>query len=191
MAPPSNADQPAAAPPSHSEQLNRLNMVLANHNSTLNALRRSTKAGGEPPPDSPSTTTTNATKKPKTTFSALRNSSAASTLPSSTDDAASESAQAADEDEIFTFFSAGVGFAPEGKEVANDARTAATRDLRGKLLGKRAREQKEDAAAARRKKAQRGRMGDDESDDDEGRSGLGKGRKKARKAAVLVAEDER
>lgn len=60
--------------------------------------------------------------------------------------------------------------------------------MRGKLLGKRAREQKEDAAAARRKKTQRGRIGDEESDEEEGRSGVGKGRKKLRKAVVEEEE---
>lgn len=78
---------------------------------------------------------------------------------------------------------------PAGRKIANGERSAAaTRDLRGKLLGKRAREQKEDAAAARRKK--RGRMAEEEeSDEDEGRSKIGKGRKKEAKARQ-VNEDE-
>lgn len=166
-----------------------MSLLLAAHNSTLNALKRSTGAGSKTtPPASPSRTTTAAaaTKKPKTTFSALKNSAA----PTSTEGASTKSAHTADEDEIFTHENVGLGFVPAGKEVASDARAAATLELRGKLLGKRAREQKEDAAAARRKKMQRGRMGDDESDEDEGRSGVGKGRKKARKAAVVDEEDE-
>lgn len=81
---------------------------------------------------------------------------------------------------------AGIGFVPAGKEIARDERSTATRDLRGKLLGKRAREQKEDAAALKKKK-KIGRMDEDESDEDEGRSKIGKGRKKARDARM---EDE-
>lgn len=83
-----------------------------------------------------------------------------------------------DDDFNFSAVNAGIGFVPAGKEIARDERSTATRDLRGKLLGKRAREQKEDALALRKKK--KGRFDEDESDDDEGRSKIGKGRKKGR-----------
>lgn len=166
-----------------------MNMLLAKHASNFNALKRSTEAGGKATSASSKPTTT-AAKKPKSTFSALKTSSAASTFPANPADASSKTAHAADDDEdkFFTSEGAGLGFVPAGKEVANVARAAATLELRGKLLGKRAREQKEDAAA-RRKKMQRGRMADDESDEDEGRSGVGKGRKKARNAHVAAEED--
>lgn len=67
----------------------------------------------------------------------------------------------------------GIGHVPAGKEAASDARAAETRDLKGKLLGKRALEQKEEA----RKK--RARAKEDSSDEEGGRStAVGKGRKK-------------
>lgn len=67
----------------------------------------------------------------------------------------------------------GIGHVPAGEEAAGDARAAETRDLKGKLLGKRALEQREEA----RKK--RARAKEDSSDEEEGRSAaVGKGRKK-------------
>lgn len=67
----------------------------------------------------------------------------------------------------------GIGYVPVGEEAAGDARAAETRDLKGKLLGKRALEQREEA----RKK--RARAKEDSSDEEEGRSAaVGKGRKK-------------
>lgn len=70
----------------------------------------------------------------------------------------------------------GIGHVPAGKEEAADARAAETRDLKGKLLGKRALEQREEA---RRKRA---RAKEDSSDEEEGRSAaVGKGRKQRRR----------
>ena len=67
----------------------------------------------------------------------------------------------------------GIGHVPAGKEAEGDARAAETRDLQGKLLGKRALEQREEA----RKK--RARAKEDSSDEEEGRSAaVGKGRTK-------------
>ncbi|KAG6360639.1 hypothetical protein INS49_011704 [Diaporthe citri] len=67
----------------------------------------------------------------------------------------------------------GIGHVPSGEEAAGDSRAAETRDLKGKLLGKRALEQREEA----RKK--RARAKPDSSDEEEGRSAaVGKGRKK-------------
>ena len=67
----------------------------------------------------------------------------------------------------------GIGHVPADKEAAGDARAVETRDLKGKLLGKRAMEQREEA----RKK--RARAKEDSSDEEEGRStAVGKGRRK-------------
>ncbi|CAN8103952.1 unnamed protein product [Discula destructiva] len=188
MEPSSTPNLPAAA--DHGERMNRMNMLLAKHSSTLSALKRSATANATTP-QSPA-----AKKKAKSTFSALKNSSAAAATPANTT-STSKSSQADnknnnndddDDDALFGSINTGLGFVPAGKEVAADARSAATRDLRGKLLGKRAREQKEDGAAARRKK-QGVRGNDDESDEDEGRSKIGKGRKKGRKVAVAEVDE--
>lgn len=176
---PATSDLPSAA--GHSERLNRMNMVLAKHSSTLAALKRS-----KPSNSSSSAASTRAAegKKTKSSFSALKNSSA-SGPPAPAD--ASRLPQQRDDDDDFVSANVGIGFVPAGKEIVQDERSAATRDLRGKLLGKRAREQKEDAAALRKKK--KGRVEEDESDEDEGRSKIGKGRKKGR-SAKKTEEDE-
>lgn len=185
MAAPSNPAQ--AAPASQAEQMNRLNMVLANHSANFRALKRST-ASKNTPKESHKVTAT--TKKPKLSFSALKISSASLPINAASSTTSQSQAAANDDDDDFAAEGAGLGFVPAGKEVADDARTAATRDLRGKLLGKRAREQKEEGAAARRRKQRGGGMVEDESDEDEGRSKIGKGRKKVRKAVVVVAAGE-
>lgn len=171
---PAASDLPSAA--DHSERLNRMNMVLAKHSSTLAAFKRS-----KPNTSSPAIATAPKVgdgKKTKSSFSALKNSSASG--PSATADKPKPRQRGNDDDNEDDFVSAnaGIGFVPAGKEVVQNERSAATRDLRGKLLGKRAREQKEDAAALRKKK--KGRVEEDESDEDEGRSKIGKGRKKGR-----------
>lgn len=177
---PSTSDLPSAA--DHSERLNRMNMALVKHSSTLAALKRSKPSTSTPPPST--ATKASDTKKTKSSFSALKNTSAAG--PAATTDAAQPHQHDDDADSFGGSFNAGIGFVPAGKEVAHGERSAATRDLRGKLLGKRAREQKEDAAAARKKS--KGRMEMDESDEDEGRSKIGKGRKKGAKAKKVDDE---
>lgn len=185
---PSTPDLPSAA--DHSERLNRMNMVLAKHSSTLAALKR-------PKPSSTSSQATvtkaaDSRKATKSSFSALKNSSASDPAAAPPNDASKTQQRVADDDDDddnnFSSINSGIGFVPAGKEIVQNERSAATRDLRGKLLGKRAREQKEDAAALRKKK-KGGRVEDDESDEDEGRSKIGKGRQKGR-SAKKVEDDE-
>lgn len=170
---PSTSDLPSAA--DHGERLNRMNMVLAKHSSALAALKR-VKPSTAPVPTTVSKAIFDSSKSKTSSFSALKGSSAAD--PAATSDASSQPQQrdVDDEDDNFGSLNAGIGFVPAGKEIAQGEHSAATRDLRGKLLGKRAREQKENAAAARKK--QKGRVDEDESDENEGRSKIGKGRKK-------------
>ena len=173
---------------------NRINLSLAKHSSFLQNIR----ARHPPPPQ----TAPSAKPAPSTTgagFSSLagRSSSSASARTASQPsnihrksraDLDAEEAQfaehSADVAAAALGSNAGIGYVPERKATE---RAAEDRDLRGRLLGKRAREQREEAAAAKNKKRQRGRGGAESSDDDEevGRSGLGWSKKK--KAAAPPA----
>lgn len=76
----------------------------------------------------------------------------------------------------------GLGFLPDSRAAKEDATSREDKLLRGKLLGKRALQQREQA---RRKKEE-----DSESEEDAGRSALGK-RKRPRKAVEVEEEEEK
>lgn len=181
----------------HAATVNRMNMLLAKHQKTISTFKRSTpktttttssspdNSGG-----SPSSSTQN--QKPKSSFSALSgrstpaNSSSTATTTGNHHTHGTTSSRLDDDDLDVIPDGAGVGYVPPGKEggvggaIDTSASAKATRDLRGRLLGKRAREQKEEAAAAAAKRKRR--MGaDSESDEEEGRSKIGKARAGRRK----------
>lgn len=163
----------------HAETMNRLNMLLAKR-SNKSFLKRSR------PNTTPKDTTTT-TKKKGSGFSSLANKpatqqAAAAATPSNPSKQNDNDDNLLDAD--FGSFNAGLGYVAPGKETAaaaaaGESRSAAeTRDLRGKLLGKRAREQREEGAAARKRRSARD---EESSDEDEGRSGIGKGKGKGKK----------
>lgn len=178
----------------HAEIMNRLNMAVAKH-SNLKFFKRSRPSATNSQPSTPSSADGPASKKNKTSgFSSLAKTTTAAGTGSTQAPSSSSSSTKAntrssradqdDPDSDFGSLTAGVGYAPPGTEAAaaaeGTARSAETRDLRGKLLGKRAREQREEGAAARKRRSAR----DESSDEEEGRSGIGKGRKgKGKKAA--------
>lgn len=166
---------------------NKMNMLLAKHSIKLSAFKRPTKP--ETPSvasDSKPAANANKTGAKKSGFSSLsttKSNSPAATTTSSNPHANPDS----DDGDEFGSLNAGVGYGLEGKTAAA-TESAATRDLRGRLLGKRAREQKEDAAAARRANKKGRRLGDESSDDEEGRSKIGKSRKGKEKRKVVNDE---
>lgn len=173
---------------------NRINLSLSKHNSFLQNIR-----ARHPPPPPPETTAATAPSTTGTGFSSLAAKSSASsasakpsTLPprhnhhhhKTRADLDAEEAQFAEHSaDVAAAFAlganAGIGYVPERKAAE---RAAGDRDLRGRLLGKRAREQREEAATGskRRQQYNRRRGADNSDDDDEevGRSGLGRSKKK-------------
>lgn len=169
--------------------MNHMNILLAKRQGTISALKRSSSSSSSPSSSSQPRPSTNA--KPKAGFSSL---TTRSPTTANTTKTTSRQAPARDDDSGLDVVAdgAGIGFVPAGgKEAQDSARAAVTRDLRGKLLGKRAREQKEEAAASGKRR--KGRMTGGSSDEEEGRSGIGKGREKKKKKAKKGgdgAEDE-
>lgn len=153
--------------------MNKANLALSSHRVSLGRHSKSRASSS-----ANSKSEHNAAEKPKSSFSSLTNNpSAHSNLKKSQLQRKTFSHSRAsvkdDDDYDEVPDNSGVGHVPADKEAAGDARAAATRDLKGKLLGKRAMEQKEEA----RKK--RARAKEDSSDEEEGRStAVGRGKKK-------------
>lgn len=151
--------------------MNKLNLTMSKHSSVLNSLRRSnrTTTSNQAAKGSDSTTATTTTTKPKSSFSALANKPP-STIGQKASSREQHSHQAPRDDDDFRLpVNVGVGYVASARDAAESAET---RDLKGRLLGKRAREQKEEA---KKKRARR----DESSDEEEGRSAaVGKGRKR-------------
>ncbi|PSR87050.1 hypothetical protein BD289DRAFT_245410 [Coniella lustricola] len=187
---PNNQNNALPSAKDHAATMNRMNLLLAKHQRTISAFKRST-------PSSPSSSKNNApsqssstSQKPKSSFSALSGRSTPTTADNVTSSSfkkdkhthATTSSRLDDDDLDVIPDGAGVGYVPPGKEggaagaIDTSASAKATRDLRGKLLGKRAREQKEEAAAAAAAKRKRKLGAESESDEEEGRSKIGKKR---------------
>ncbi|KAK2607786.1 hypothetical protein N8I77_006437 [Diaporthe amygdali] len=173
MAPPKSDDLPKAV--DFDQIMNKVNLSTSKHTAILGRLGRNSKprassAASSKPED-------NGSDKPKFSFSSLANKpSPHPSLKKSQQQRKTYSQPRGrdnDDDGFEVPENSGIGHVPAGKEAADDARAAETRDLKGKLLGKRALEQREEA----RKK--RARAKEDSSDEEEGRSAaVGKGRKK-------------
>lgn len=168
MAPPKPDELPKAV--EFDQIMNKFNLSSAQRASKLSCLSkaRASSAAKSKPQD-------NGAEKPKLSFSSLANKpSPRTSLEKSQQQRKTYSqprARDMDDDEVP--HNLGVGHVPTGQEAEGDSRAADTRDLKGKLLGKRALEQKEEA----RKK--RARAKEDSSDEEEGRSAaVGKGKKK-------------
>ena len=148
MAPPKTDELPKAV--DHDQIMNKVNLLFSQRSGRLGRRSKPDGNGADKPSPQPSR---KKTQQQRETFSQPRDRDKGNErVPSE---------------------NSGVGYVPEGKEAAGDARAAETRDLKGKLLGKRALEQREEA----RKK--RARVKEDSSDEEEGRStAVGKGRKK-------------
>lgn len=153
--------------------MNKANLALSNH---LVSLGRHSKSRASSSAKSKPEHT--AAEKPKSSFSSLvNNPSPHPNLRQSQLQRKTVSLSRArvkdDNDYDEAPDNSGIGHVPADKDAAGDARAAETRDLKGKLLGKRAMEQREEA----RKK--RARAKEDSSDEEEGRStAVGRGKKK-------------
>lgn len=151
--------------------MNKTHLSFSQRNAKLNCLSKPrASSAAKPKPED------NGAEKPKLSFSSLANRpSPHPSLRKSQQQRKTFSqprSRERDDDEEAPENS-GIGHVPAGQEAEGDSRAAETRDLKGKLLGKRALEQKEEA----RKK--RARAKEDSSDEEEGRSAaVGKGRKK-------------
>ncbi|ROW04260.1 hypothetical protein VSDG_01139 [Cytospora chrysosperma] len=164
--------------------MNKLNLTMAKHSSVLNSLRRTSRpATSSKGGSATNNTTTAATTKPKSSFSSLANkapsAAAAGQKPRGQQHSRNQNPRGGGDEEDDDFKlpeNVGVGYVPAAREAAE---SAGTRDLRGRLLGKRAMEQKEEA----KKKRTRAAMGES-SDEEEGRSAaVGKGKKRRGKGA--------
>lgn len=170
------ADAPTKLPvaPNINQVLNRISLGLAKHERILKTLNR----------PSSTTSTANPKSKPSSSgFSSLSGSSTPTPNPANTPKAltrADEEAEFAAERALAP--NAGIGFAPV-KEDTNgvNGRGGAKEDkmLRGRILGKNAREQMNNKGKDKRRRYE------SESEEEEGRSGLGK---KKKVAAVVKAE---
>lgn len=148
--------------------MNKLNLTMAKHSSVLNSLRRTSRPATSSKGGSATNNTTAATTKPKSSFSSLANkvpsaaaAAAAGQKPRGQQHSRNQNPRGGGDDEDDDFKlpeNVGVGYVPAAREAAE---SAGTRDLRGRLLGKRAMEQKEEA----KKKRTRAAMG--ESSDEE------------------------
>lgn len=155
--------------------MNKFNLVAAKHTPAVVSQRRNSKpraslAANSKPHDSGS-------ENPKSSFSSLANKSLPDPSLKKQQQQRKTFSQPRARDKVDDGFelceNSGVGHVPAGKEAAGDARAAETRDLKGKLLGKRALEQREEG------RQKRARAKEDSSDEEEGRSAaVGKGRKK-------------
>lgn len=174
MAPQKSDPLPTAK--DYGETMNKMNMLLAKHSAAMSAFKRSKPATATTTSDSKSASKSNnanANAK-KSGFSSLsaKSSAASSAISDLTTNSHATPRQNDSDNDDFGSLNAGVGYIPAGKEAADADRSAETRDLRGKLLGKRAREQREDAAAKKRRA-----MREESSDEEQGRSKIGKARK--------------
>ncbi|KAI3398130.1 hypothetical protein diail_9752 [Diaporthe ilicicola] len=167
MAPPKTDEPPKAA--NLDQTLNQFNLIISGLSRTLKT--RSSSAANSKPQASGS-------EKPKSSISSL--ASKPSPQPSlkkpqqqKRKTFSQPRARDNEGDGFQMHENSGIGHVPASKEAAGDARAAETRDLKGKLLGKRALEQREEG----RKK--RARAKEDSSDEEEGRSAaVGKRSKK-------------
>ncbi|KAG8160573.1 hypothetical protein KVR01_010109 [Diaporthe batatas] len=166
MAPTKSEEVPKAV--DFNQFMNKASLALSNHRVSLGRHLKSR----------PSSSEHHATEKPKSSFSSLANK--ASPYPDLKKSQLQRKkfsqprAMVKDEDDYEEApDNSGIGHVPTSKEAAGDARAAETRDLKGKLLGKRAMEQREEA----RKK--RARAKENSGDEEEGRStAVGRGKKK-------------
>ncbi|KAK7746838.1 hypothetical protein SLS53_002026 [Cytospora paraplurivora] len=149
--------------------MNKLNLTMSKHSSVLNSLRRSNRTTSSTQAGKGTDTTNTTTTKAKSSFSAMANKPP-SAIGQKSSSRKQYSHQAPKDDDDFGLpVNVGVGYVASAKDAAESAET---RDLKGRLLGKRAREQKEEA---KKKRARR----DESSDEEEGRSAaVGKGRKR-------------
>lgn len=164
MTPPKADEQPKAV--DFDQIMNKFNLNSSQRRSNLSCLSkaRASSAAKSKPED-------NGAEKPKLSFSSLTNKSSQKKSQQQRKTFSQPRAEERDDDEVPE--NSGIGYVPAGQEAEGNARAAETRDLKGKLLGKRALEQKEED----RKK--RARAKEDSSDEEEGRSAaFGKGRKK-------------
>lgn len=142
------------------------NLHLSKHSTRLRLKRHASPAAKSRPGD-------NGAEKPKPSFSSLANKSSQQPIlqePQQQQRKTFSQPRGTDrDDDDEAPENSGIGHVPAGEEEAADARAAETRDLKGKLLGKRALEQKKKRARAK----------EDSSDEEEGRSAaVGKGRKR-------------
>lgn len=197
-----NSNVPKAA--DHDQLTNRMNMALSKRSALMSSLRgpkaatrgNSNKPQQQQQQDQKSTSTSTTTSKPApTSFSSLLSSGPARSKSKTASLSSSSSQQnqqqqgkqpKKEDDDGFDRlggFNQGLGYvnkaatdgAAAASSAANKAEDAVIRDLRGKLLGKRAREQREEAAARKGKKVKGPRKGkaessDDDDDEEEGRS---------------------
>lgn len=179
----------------HDQLTNRMNMALSKRSALMTSLRGPNHAKTTAQNSSSSNgtksnkqqTSNSTTPKPTTSasFSSLLSSgSSKSKQPSkSAKQQQPQNTKTSNDDddlEHFGGYNQGLGFAskPDQNNQINPSDDAVIRDLRGKLLGKRAREQKEEAAARKGKKGRMmtGRKGkgkwesSSDEDEEEGRS---------------------
>lgn len=171
MAPPKSDELPKAL--DFDQIMNKTNLLFSSRRAILSGVSKS-----RAPSAANSKSEDYGAEKPKPSFSSLANKSSPHPIPRKSQQQRKTFSQphardGNDDDLDEAPDNSGIGHVPVGKEAAGDARAADTRDLKGKLLGKRAMEQKEEA----RKK--RARAKEDSSDEEGGRStAVGKGRKK-------------
>ncbi|KAL1854896.1 hypothetical protein Daus18300_011314 [Diaporthe australafricana] len=155
--------------------MNKFNLVTAKTAAVLGAKQRNSKPRASLAANSNSHDS--GSENPKSSFSSLANKSLPHPSLQKSQQQRKTFSQPRARDNVDDGFevpiNSGVGHVPTGKEAADDARAAETRDLKGKLLGKRALEQREEG------RQKRARAKEDSSDEEEGRSAaVGKGRKK-------------
>jgi hypothetical protein len=172
MSPPKSDNLPKSV--DFDQFMNKASLALSSHHSSLgrHLKSRALSAGNSRPEH-------NGAEKAKPSFSSLANTPSPHPVlrkshePQRKIFSQPRARDNEDEDNDEAPDNSGVGHMPEDKGATSDARTAETRDLKGKLLGRRAMEQREEA----RKK--RARAKQDSSDEEEGRSmAVSKGRKK-------------
>lgn len=169
MVPPKTDELPKAI--NFDQFMNKASLAVSKRSANLSRLSK---------PRAPSATKSkaedNGAEKPKFSFSSLADRTSPHPSLKKTQQQRKTFSQPRvreEDDDNEVPWNAGIGHVPAGEEAAGDSRAAETRDLKGKLLGKRALEQREEG----RKK--RARAKEDSSDEEEGRSAaVGKGRKK-------------
>lgn len=174
MAPSKTGELPKAV--DFDQIMSKANLCLTKHSANLNhrAKPHASPAAKSRPGD-------NGAEKPKPSFSSLANKPSPQHIlqkPQQQQRKTFSQPRGTDrDDDDEAPENSGIGHVPAGEEKAADARAAETMDLKGRLLGKRALEQKEEA-----RKRKRARAKEDSSDEEEGRSAaVGKGRKQRRR----------
>ncbi|KAB5582500.1 hypothetical protein GE09DRAFT_1075182 [Coniochaeta sp. 2T2.1] len=171
------SDPPAKLPvaPNMSQILNRISLGLAKHERILSTLKR----------PSPSTSNPNNSTKSASGFSSLASSNTSTNPSAQPPNGPSRTKD--EEDKLFESErnlppNTGIGFVPEAKTAE---RSKSGKELRGRLMGKRG--GREDGKGDNKKRY----YNVEESEEEEGRSGLGKKKKRKVVQPVPGVEDGR